>query len=202
VLVLTTPLAGPTQATNPDRPPALTNPMLNFDHSLSLAAAIVIQEMNSSETAAGLGVTPGYTTTYVVSNGSSNPELLESGPFLFIWGTAPSPEEAQAITEQVVAKATAVLDERQTELDAPSSTHIGVEQVVAPSPGQLLSGTPLRAAAAALALGGVATLTVVYGFESLMSHRRRRKPAPAPREPEPDESATTSGDLLVGAAGR
>ena len=51
VLVLTTPLTGGTETTNPDAPTAYTNPLLSFDQSLALTASIVIQQMNSTETA-------------------------------------------------------------------------------------------------------------------------------------------------------
>ena len=100
VLVLTTPLAGGTQATDATNPTALTNPLLTFDRSLALTASIVIQQMNSSESAFALGVVPGGTTAYQVTNGSTNPELLESGPFLFVQGTGPSPEAARDVVER------------------------------------------------------------------------------------------------------
>jgi hypothetical protein len=193
VLVLTVPLTGGTAARDAEHPNAISNPLMNFDHSLSLSGAIVIQQMNSSETAAELGLTPGGKTTYTVSNGSSNPELLESGPFLFITGTASTPDEAKRVTEEVAAKAIAVLDERQTALDAPASTHITVEEVVAPTDGQLLTGSPLRAAAAALALGAVATLTVVYGFESFMTRRRRRRAEKEHSLDRPDQPSREPG---------
>ena len=82
--MLTTPLTGGTEATQSSQPNPLTNPLLNFDRSLALTASIVIQQMNSSEAALALGVTPGGTISYQVTNGSTNPELLESGPFLFV----------------------------------------------------------------------------------------------------------------------
>jgi len=175
VLVLTTPLSGGTEATDAQHPNPLTNPMMNFDHSLALTASIVIQQMNSSETALSLGITPGGATSYRVTNGSTNPELLESGPFIFVQGDGPSPEAAQDITEKVSAMAAAVLAQRQTELNAPPSTHISVEVVVPPTVGQPLQDSPLRAAAAAGAIAGMASLAAVYGFESLMTHRRRRR---------------------------
>ncbi len=172
VLVLTTPLTGGTETSNPT---SLTNPLLSFDHSLSLTAAIVIQQMSSLETAAVLGMTPGGTPSYQVTNGSSNPELLESGPFIFVQGIAASPDAAEDVTDRVVAMVAAVLAQRQTQLKAPDSTHIGIQTVVPTTPGQLLTGNPLRAAAAATALAGLASLAAVYGFESLMTYRRRRR---------------------------
>jgi hypothetical protein len=149
--------------------------MLNFDRSLGLAAAIVIQEMNSSETATSLGITAGDRLSYQVTNGSSNPELLESGPFLFVVGTGPTPDAAQAITDEVATRATEVLALRQDSLGAPSSTQISAHVVVPTTAGQLHSGNPSRAAAAVLGLSGVATMTAVYGFESLVVYRRRRR---------------------------
>ena len=124
ILVLTTPLTGGTESTDPDHPNAITNPMMNFDRSLSLAASLVIQQLRSSETAHALGIIPGDTTSYEVNNGSSNPEMLESGPFIFVRGLGPSPEAAQDMANRVSTMAAAVLEARQEELNAPPSTHI------------------------------------------------------------------------------
>jgi hypothetical protein len=175
VLVLTTPLSGGTETANAQHPNSLTNPMLNFDRSLALAAGIVIQQMSSAQTAQVLGVTPGGVISYKVTNGSSNPELLESGPFIFVQGTGPSAQAAQDITERASALTAQVLDQRQTALDAPPSTHITVQEVVPPTAGQPLLGSNMRAAAAVGALSGLASLAAVFGFESLMTHRRRRR---------------------------
>jgi hypothetical protein len=175
VLVLTTPLKGGTETRNSPYADSLTNPMLNFDPSLALSGAIVIQQMSTSETAHRLGITFGDDTTYEVTNGSSNPELLETGPFIFIGGTGPSARAARDVATKVAAMAAVVLDERQNELHAPPSTHINVQVVVPPTAGQPLSTSPLRAAAAAGALAAMAGLAAAYGFESAMTHRRRRR---------------------------
>ena len=203
VLVLTTPLSGGTEATHTTSPNSLTNPLLSFDQSLALTASIVIQQMNSLGTAQALGVAPGDTTTYQVTNGSTNPELLETGPFLFIQGTASSPQAAQDITRRASAKAAEILANDQTEvISSPASTHIGSQVVVPPTASQPLTGSPARMAAAAGALAGLLSLGAVYGFESMATHRRRRRaerareseevdslrlhsPAPEPVEPEP-----------------
>ena len=175
ILVLTTPLSGGTEATHGKSPSSLTNPLMDFDQSLSMTASIVIQQLSSEETSSALGIVPGGTTSYVVSNGSSNPELLESGPFVFVEGEGPSPQAARDITERVSAMAAEVLAQRQAELNAPPSTRIQVQKVVAPTVGQRLTGSPLRAAAAVGALAALGSLAAVYGFESLMGHRRRRR---------------------------
>jgi hypothetical protein len=196
VLVLTTPLSGGTE-TPQNKYPSLTNPMMNFDRSLALTASIVIQEMNSSEIALRIGLPPGGTSSYAVSNGSSNPELLETGPFIFVGAEASTPQEAQAITQQVSDLVGKVLAERQDAVNAPPSTHIGIQTVVPASAGMPQLGSPLRAAAAACALGGMASLAAVYGFENLMTHRRRRREARAPNQAElehhPDPQASSDG---------
>ena len=185
VLVLTTPLSGGTETDNPDAPTSLTNPLLSFDSSLALTASIVIQQLNSSETAGSLGVTPGDPTTYEVNNGTTNPELLQSGPLIFVQGTGPSPEAARDITDRVATMAARVLDQRQDELDAPPSTHIGLEVVVEPSAGRPLADSALRAFAAVGALAGVMSLVAVYGFENLAVHRRRRRQERRDRASQP-----------------
>jgi hypothetical protein len=204
VLVLTTPLSGGTETTGPARPEPIVNPLLNFEHSLALTASIVIQQLTSSETAVTLGVTAGGPVTYEVDNGTTNPELLESGPIIFIHGTGPSPAAARDIAQRVADAATVILDRTQTALDAPPSTHIVIQETVPPVAGQLLLSSPMRAAAAAAALAGLAALAAAYGFESLMTHRRRRREEKARAArlgsrtavPDPaDEYAATVGVL-------
>jgi hypothetical protein len=175
VLVLTTPLSGGTESTVPNQKQPIINPLMNFGNSLALTASLVIQALASSEAASSLGVTPGDTTTYAVDNGSTNPEELESGPFIFVHGIGPSAKAAQDMAQRVADLAAVILDERQTEVDAPPSTHIGIQVVVPPAAGRPLLSSPMRAAAAVGALAGLASLAAVYGFESLMTHRRRRR---------------------------
>jgi hypothetical protein len=210
VLVLTTPLSGGTESTQPDRPNPVTNPLMNFAQGLALTASIVIQQLNTGESARTVGVAPGDTTSYLVTNGSTNPELLQTGPFIFVQGTGASPEAAQDIAERVSALAAVVLAQRQTEVDAPPSTHINVQVVVPPVAGVPLKGSRMRAAAAAGALAGLASLVAVYGFESLMTHRRRRraekaeqaaKAAKAAKAAEGGRSTMTRDGFGVVAAG-
>ncbi len=201
VLVLTTPLNGGTEYESKEHTDSVTNPMMNFDQSLGLTASLVIQQLRSRETSEALGVHPGDTTTYEVNNGTSNPELLQSGPFIFIKGTGPTPRAAQDMATQVAATAQAILKERQVEVNAPASTHIEVEVVVAPDAGKPLLGSPLRAAAGVGALAGLAGLVAVFGFENLMEHRRLRRarkrqggggPGEVPTPGSPDQVAVTS----------
>lgn len=175
ILVLTTPLSGGTISTEPGLPSSTTNPLMNFDPSLGLAASVVIQQLSSAETASALGVVPGGATTYEVNNGTSNPELLQSGPFIFVDGKGPSPQAAREITSKVSAMAATVLAQRQDQLHAPAATDIELRTVVAPTVGQAMRGSPKRAAAAVGALAALGSLAAAYGFESMAFHRRRRR---------------------------
>jgi len=199
VLVLTTPLSGGTESTAPNATQPITNPLTNFGASLGLTTSLVIQALASSEASSSLGVTAGDTTTYEVDNGSTNPEELESGPFIFVHGIGPSPEAAQDMAKRVAALAAVILDQRQTEVDAPPSTHIAIQVVVPPAKGRPLLSSPLRAAAAVGALAGLASLAATYGFENLMTHRRRRREERARLAAEGGPNGTPDADEGFGA---
>ena len=178
VLALTSPLTGGTEVSQSKRAPAFTNPLLNFDASLSQTAALLIQQMRSPAVARSLGVQPGSGTQYDVNNGSSNPELLQTGPFIFVTGRGRSPGAAEEVADKVATTVTEILEERQNQLLAPASTHIEVQRVVPVTDGALLTGKPARAAAVSLALAALASLASVYAFESFATRTPR---APRPR---------------------
>lgn len=172
VLVVTTSLTGRTQPSGHTRP-AVINPLLNFDRNVTLTTSILIQQMNSVEMADALGVAAGGPTTYRVTNGSTNPELLQSGPLLFVQGTGPDPEAAERITEKANDMAAQVLSRRQTDLDAPASTYMQLTEVVRPTAAERLTTSPLRAAVAAGTLALVAGLLAALGCDRLMTQRSR-----------------------------
>jgi hypothetical protein len=175
VLLLTTPRTGPTEQIDSKQPNEITNPLLNFDQGLSLSASMLIQTLSAPEAVASLGISPGGDTSYKINNGSTNPELLESGPFVFIEGTSTSPEDAQDIVRRVSALAPKDLAMRQKELDAPTSTYITVTEVVPPTTPEPLKVKKLRAAGAAGVLAVLASLAATFAFESIASHRPLRR---------------------------
>jgi hypothetical protein len=174
VLVLTQPLTGAIQPMDPDRPPGIINPLLNFDQGLSMSASIVIQALRTSEAAAALGIRPGGDTTFTVDNGSSNPELPINGPFIFITGQSGSPAAASDIVARVVERARLELVQRQQNLDVPPATYVSAMVVMPPTPPQVQGGSKSRAAAAALGLGLLGSLSAVFAVESVSVARRRR----------------------------
>lgn len=175
VLLLTTPRTGPTEQIDSTHPNEITNPLLNFEQGLSLSASMLIQSLSSPEAVASLGLLPGGDTSYEVNNGSTNPELLQSGPFVFIEGTSTSPEDAQDVVRRVSALAPKDLAMRQKELDAPTSTYITVTEVVPPTTPEPLKVKKLRAAGAAGTLSVLASLAAAFAFESIASHRQVRR---------------------------
>ena len=175
LLVLTTPRTGPTAQSDAKRPYEITNPLLNFEYGLSLSASILIQTLGTPETAASLGVSPNGDTSYLVSNGSTNPESLISGPFVFIQGTSSAPQPAQDIVRRVSALAVQNLTERQKELKAPASTFITVNEVVPPTTPEAQRTNKQRAAGAAGTLAVLASLAAGFAFESIVTSRKQRR---------------------------
>jgi hypothetical protein len=195
VILLTTPRTGPTEQVDGKHRSEVTNPLLNFEQGLSLSASMLIQALGSPETAASLGVSPNGGTSYKVTNGSTNPELLESGPFVFIEGTSMKPHDAQDIVRKVSALAGQELAARQEQLNAPPSTYITVTEVVAATTPEPLTVKKLRAAGAAGVLAVLAGLAAAYAFEDLVSrHQLRRSIRQAPFQSRAD---VKDGDGLV-----
>jgi hypothetical protein len=179
VLVLTTPTSGGSLPVDQSQRSALSNPLLNFDKGLGTSAAILIQILSSPETAAKMGAPAGGTTTYQVNNGSTNPELLNSGPFVFIQADSTSPAAARNLVLGLIDQAKLKLADRQRQLEAPLSTYIALGEVVPPTTPQAQRKSKMRAVAAALAIGFVASLCAAFGSESIAEAQRARRRASA-----------------------
>lgn len=174
VLVLTTPNNGGIAPADPRQPAGRTNPLLNFDQGLSTSASILIQALGTPEMAVELGAPPGGDTTFRVTNGSTNPELLTSGPFVFVSAESRSAKGAQELVTRVSQRARVELANRQRDLDAPPSTYITVDEIVPPTTPDKQGGSKARAAAAVLGLGFLASLCAAFSAESFCDARRQR----------------------------
>lgn len=171
VMVVTASLTGQSDDGGTSRP-ELTNPLLSFDRGVNLTTSILIQELNSAATMKALNAPAGGTTTYVVSDGNTNAELLQSGPFLFVQASAPTPEEAENIVTAVDRTAARILARRQKDLHAPTSTYLTLDEIVPPAAGRELTNSPSRAALAAGALSTMISVAAALGFERLLVRRR------------------------------
>ncbi|MGN9845715.1 hypothetical protein ACTMTI_47095 [Nonomuraea sp. H19] len=191
VLVLTVPVSGGSVPVDPEYPNPRTNPLLNYNGALNVAASILLQALSAPETAARLGAPPGGKTTYAVHNGSPNPELLANGPFVIIDVKSPSAETAHALVTKLVQEAKTELAARQRTLQAPPSTYIALTEMVPPTSPQEQRGGKSRSAAAVLVLGLFASLTAGFAAESVAAALRRRRPA------EPAEPAVRNESLAL-----
>ena len=192
VLVLTTPTTGGTVPGDPRVRPALINPMLNFDHGLSVSASILIAALGTPDVARELGVVEGD-TEYQVTNGSSNLESLATGPLVFVEANSVSPERATRMARRVIERAKIELRDRQTAVNAPDGTFITVYEAVPPTTAKPQRGRRLRATAAALGLGLFASLAATFAVENLNTRRRSRLAVPGPDRPDPDPSGPPPG---------
>ncbi|SDI66445.1 hypothetical protein [Nonomuraea jiangxiensis] len=200
VLVLTIPPTGGSVPVDPKYPNPRTNPLLNYDGALNVSASILLQVLSAPETAAQLGAPPGGETTYTVNNGSANPELLASGPFVIIEARSPSAEVAHTLVTKLVERAKAEMAARQSLLKAPRSTFIQLTDMVAPTTPQEQRGGKSRSAAAVLALGLFACLTAGFATESLAAALRRRRlsrQAAPTRDTEADPASEAGAEGLV-----
>ncbi|MBB5961268.1 hypothetical protein [Planomonospora venezuelensis] len=198
VVVLTVPPTGGTQPLDEQFPNWPSNPLLNFNDGLNMAASMVIHAVNRPEVAAELGATPDG-TTYKATNGATNPELLMNSPFVFIEGEAATAGEAREIVRKAAARARVELDNRQKLVNAPRSTYITMVDVMPPTTPLKMSGSRMRAVVVGLAVGLIMTLFLVFSAESFANARqagKARRPQ-AQRLPVPDERERSTAPALT-----
>ena len=191
VLMLTTPTGGGVVPPDPKMPMPRINPMLNFEHGLSVTASVLIAALGTPETARELGVEEGGDTEYQVTNGSSNLESLATGPLVFVEANSVDPERATRMARRVIERAKVELRDRQTAVNAPRGTYITLYEAVPPTAPQPQQGRRLRATAAALGLGLFASLAATFAVENLITRRRSRPAVPGPDRPAPAPAGPT-----------
>ncbi|SDC92452.1 hypothetical protein [Actinokineospora iranica] len=191
VIVLTSPSSGPTSSA--DKVSGQTNPLLAFESSLAISASIMVQSINTPEVVKQLGADkPDH--TFVLIGG------FEGSPFISVKTESVSEQGARDLVVQVLDRAKKELTKRQEALNAPPSTFIGVDDVVPPTEPEPLRGSKLRAAAVALALALVASLSTVFAVESYQNRRRKRSGGEGGDQPGdhlgdlPGDEPTPAGD--------
>ncbi|WP_253889149.1 hypothetical protein [Actinokineospora diospyrosa] len=164
-MVLTSPAGGATQVT--DKVSGQTNPLLAFDTSLTISAAIVIQSINTPEVVKSLGG-DSADHKFVLTGGG------DGGPFITVKTESASESGARELAVKVLDRVKQELAKRQQALNAPPTTFIGVDDVVPPTKPEPLRGGKLRGAAVALVLGLVASLAAVYSLETYKERKRKK----------------------------
>ncbi len=178
-MVLATPAGGGTLSLDPSKPTGLTNPLLNFNDGLKTTTGILIQAMNTPQELADLGAGPHSSTTVVINDGTSSPDLLSSsqnGPFVYVEGESTTPEAASEVVKKAQDKLRSELIDRQKALNAPPITYLSMVDVISPT-------TPVTKMTLKLQLTGVALLAVLllglggaYARDRMRESRKMRAP--------------------------
>jgi hypothetical protein len=172
-MVLTTTEYGSSESQDPTLPTNLTNPMLNFNGSLTTTSAILIESMNTKGIRTQLGVAG--PTRLVVDDGRSNPNLLGlNGPFLFIEGMSTSPTEAQRVVVEAQKLMRQKLHDWQIALNAPKTTFVSLQDVVPPTAPEPDRGRATKLAIIAFLLGFLLCLGIAYFGHQFRARRRAR----------------------------
>lgn len=182
-MVLTTPATGGTLSADPQEPPGLTNPLLQFNDGLQTTAGILILSMNTPEAMSRLGVTPGGAVEVTINDGRTNPDLLgisTNGPYVYVEVDALSPAVADATVRRASLLLRQELAARQRALNAPPSTYIAITDVVPPGTPEAKDTTRWGAAAGVLGAVVAAGLGLAYLAERLRAGRRAARVTHAP----------------------
>jgi hypothetical protein len=167
-IVLTAPTSGGVTAINPADATGPGNPLLDFEGSLTITTQLLIQSLSSPTVQNQVGAQGGV-STFQAGDGETG------GPFVVIIADAPSKAQAEKTVDLALKYAQSELNTRQKNLDAPPSTFIGTQVVVAPTPATTKIGSKVKAGGVALVLGLVLGLAAAFAFESVSINRRRRK---------------------------
>src|SRR6478672_2529035 len=168
-MVLTTTQFGGTESRDPTKPTDLTNPLLNFNDSLTTTSAILIEAMNTGSVDRQLGITG--STQLVVDDGRTNPDLLGlNGPFLYIVGRSTSPAEAKRVVLQAQVLTSQKLRDWQSALNAPEKTYLTLAEVVPPSAPVPVRGRAIKYGLLGFLFGFVLFMGIAYFW-----HQRRAR---------------------------
>ncbi len=192
-MVLTVPATGGTLETEPQSRTGLTNPLLQFNDALRTTAGILILATNTRDVYAELGAPENGPTAVVVNDGRTNPDLLgisTNGPFIYVEVESDSPATVREVMRKAQLRVRLELAKRQTALDAPISTHIGIMDVMPPTTPRASIGDRLAAAGFGGVLGVVGGLGLAYAVQRIRSTRRAGTDSSSSPAPEPSEDST------------
>jgi len=167
--------------------PTNSNPLLNFDNSLSTTALILVQALDTPEAAASIGLYPGGDSYTIKDVGDLTVGDQIVQPFLYIKSEASTPDGAAAIVDGVLGMAAQDLLDRQRSLKVLPQNSVQLNLVVPPSPPQPVLGIAIGATAAALLLGIIGTVGCAMWAE------RRSVARQARRASEPAEQVGSNG---------
>ncbi|TYB69597.1 hypothetical protein FXF51_05345 [Nonomuraea sp. PA05] len=190
-MVLTVPATGGTLETEPASKPGLTNPLLQFNDALRTTAGILILATNRADVYKEVGAPDGGPVTVTINDGRTNPDLLSistNGPFIYVEVEGDDPAAVREVMRKAQQRVRLELGRRQTELDAPISTHIGIMDVMPPSGPRAVVSDRLMFAGFGGVFGLIAGIGVAYGVQRVRWSRAPAapEPAPVPEQEEPE----------------
>lgn len=192
-MVVTTPTFGGTESQDPSLPTDLTNPMLNFNESLTTTSAILIGAMNTKAVSEQLGADAEGPTKLVIDDGRTNPWLLGlNGPFVYIVGQSTSREDATRVVRDAQALMRKTLRGRQSALGAPPKTFVTLVDVVPVSAPVASHWQRTKLGLVAFALGFGLTIAAAYARHRTKARRRERQPNESIEMIDPVERITAA----------
>jgi hypothetical protein len=180
-MVLTVPATGGTLETEPASKPGLTNPLLQFNDALRTTAGILILATNTADVYKEIGAPESGPTVVTINDGRTNPDLLSistNGPFIYVEVEGDDPATVREVMRKAQVRVRLELARRQTALDAPISTHIGIMDVMPASGPRAALGDRLLYAAFGGVFGLIAGIGVAYGVQRVRWARAQPEKAP------------------------
>jgi hypothetical protein len=162
-----------------------TNPFLTFDSSLSTTALIIVQALDTPETAASIGLSPGGDSYTVKDVGTIDVGDQVVQPFIYIKSQASTEQAAVDIVNNVLDLASQDLLDRQKDNKVLPQNLIKLNDVVGTSPPKPVLGIALAAAGGALLLVLLATTLLAFRADKAAA-KRRAQAAAAPDALTPD----------------
>jgi hypothetical protein len=151
-----------------------TNPFLTFDSSLSTTALIIVQALDTPETAASIGLSPGGDSYTVKDVGTIDVGDQVVQPFIYIKSQASTEQAAVDIVNNVLDLASQDLLGRQKDNKVLPQNLIKLNDVVGTSPAKPVLGIALAAAGGALLLVLLATTLLAFRADKAAAARRAR----------------------------
>jgi hypothetical protein len=149
-----------------------TNPFLTFDSSLSTTALIIVQALDTPETAASIGLSPGGDSYTVKDVGTIDVGDQVVQPFIYIKSQASTEQAAVDIVNNVLDLASQDLLGRQKDNKVLPQNLIKLNDVVGTSPAKPVLGIALAAAGGALLLVLLATTLLAFRADRAAAARR------------------------------
>jgi hypothetical protein len=177
-----------------------TNPFLTFDSSLSTTALIIVQALDTPETAASIGLSPGGDSYTVKDVGTIDVGDQVVQPFIYIKSQASTEQAAVDIVNNVLDLASQDLLGRQKDNKVLPQNLIKLNDVVGTSPAKPVLGIALAAAGGALLLVLLATTLLAFRADKAAAKRRAARETSAAVTSAAVTSAAVTSAAVTSAA--